>query len=174
MSGSGINWAICKSAPRSRQITTPASQRSVFYRPDALPAAQPTALKHWRHRLLITPHPKSASTAIGVASYGALGHVPPSTSSNFYASICSYKSMKAICHVKMFSGFCVPQLLKLVYFSFYWKKMKRVYLHRCVQNCSHSDQAPKNSSIFQALLLNKSRRALLSVLSRPIYVYVIT
>ena len=30
MSGSGISWAICKSAPRSRQITTPAPQHSVF------------------------------------------------------------------------------------------------------------------------------------------------
>ena len=48
VSGSGIRWAICKSAPRSRQITMPASHRSVFYRPDALPAAQPTASKHWR------------------------------------------------------------------------------------------------------------------------------
>ena len=38
---------ICKSAPRSRQITTPAPHHSVFYRPDALPAAQPTASKHW-------------------------------------------------------------------------------------------------------------------------------
>ena len=47
MSGSGISWAICKSAPCSRQITTPAPHRSVFYRPDALPAAQPTATKHW-------------------------------------------------------------------------------------------------------------------------------
>ena len=47
-SGSGISWAICKSAPRSRQITTPAPHDSVFYRPDALPAAQPTASKHWR------------------------------------------------------------------------------------------------------------------------------
>jgi len=36
VSGSGINWAICKSAPRSRQITTPAPHHSVFYRPDAL------------------------------------------------------------------------------------------------------------------------------------------
>jgi len=42
MSGSGIRWAVCKSAPRSRQITTPAPHRSVFYRPHALPAAQPT------------------------------------------------------------------------------------------------------------------------------------
>jgi len=36
-----------KSAPRSRQITMPAPHRSVFYRPDALPVAQPTASKHW-------------------------------------------------------------------------------------------------------------------------------
>jgi len=71
-SGSGISWTICKSAPRSRQIscadvplrncslthslthsprqiTMPAPHHSVFYRPDALPAAQPTASKHWRH-----------------------------------------------------------------------------------------------------------------------------
>ena len=34
------------SAPRSRQITTPAPHCSVFYRPDVLPAAQPTASKH--------------------------------------------------------------------------------------------------------------------------------
>ena len=34
------------SAPRSRQMTTPATHQSVFYRPDALPAAQPTASKH--------------------------------------------------------------------------------------------------------------------------------
>jgi len=44
--GSGISWAICKSAPSSRQITMPAPHHSVFYRPDALPAAQPTASKH--------------------------------------------------------------------------------------------------------------------------------
>ena len=32
----------------SRHITTPAPHHSVFYRPDALPATQPTASKHWR------------------------------------------------------------------------------------------------------------------------------
>jgi len=47
VSGSGICWAICKSAPCSRQITTPAPHHSVFYRPDALTAAQPTVWKHW-------------------------------------------------------------------------------------------------------------------------------
>jgi len=48
VSGSGISCAICKSAPRSRETTTPAPHHSVFYRPDALPAAQPTVSKHWR------------------------------------------------------------------------------------------------------------------------------
>jgi len=38
VSGSGISWAVCKSAPRCRQITMPAPHHSVFYRPDALPA----------------------------------------------------------------------------------------------------------------------------------------
>jgi len=46
VSGSGISWAICKSGPCSNQTTTPAPHHSVFYRPDALPAAQPTASKH--------------------------------------------------------------------------------------------------------------------------------
>ena len=54
VSGSGISWAICKSAHCSRQITMPAPNHSVFYRPDALPAAQPTASKHWRHVLWLS------------------------------------------------------------------------------------------------------------------------
>ena len=49
VSGSGISWAICKSAHRSRQITMPAPHYPVFYRPDALPASQPTVSKHWRN-----------------------------------------------------------------------------------------------------------------------------
>jgi len=30
VSGSSINWAICKSAPHSRQLTMPAFHHSVF------------------------------------------------------------------------------------------------------------------------------------------------
>ena len=41
--------AICKSALRYRQIAMPAPHHSVFYRPDVLPAAQPTVSKHWRN-----------------------------------------------------------------------------------------------------------------------------
>ena len=43
VSGSGI----CKSAPGSRQIAAPATHHSVFYRPNVLPVAPPTASKHW-------------------------------------------------------------------------------------------------------------------------------
>jgi len=52
VSVSGISWAIRKSATRSRQTTTPAPHHSVFYMPDALPVAQPTASKHWRQKAL--------------------------------------------------------------------------------------------------------------------------
>ena len=51
-SDSGISWAICKSAPRSRQTTMPAPHHSVFNRPDALPATPPTATKHWRQKYM--------------------------------------------------------------------------------------------------------------------------
>jgi len=56
VSGSGISWAVCKSAPRPRQITTPAPHRSVFYRPDAILATQPTASKHWKHSRITHTH----------------------------------------------------------------------------------------------------------------------
>ena len=46
VSGSGISWALFKSASHSRQITTPAPTALFFYRPDALPAAKSTASKH--------------------------------------------------------------------------------------------------------------------------------
>ena len=65
MSGSGISWAICKSAPRSRQITTPAPHHSVFYRPGVFPAAQPTAST--RHQETV-PCPQDAECCVAVAA----------------------------------------------------------------------------------------------------------
>ena len=53
VSGSGISWAVCKYSPCFRQTTMPAPHHSVSYRPDALPATQPTVSKHWRHRTLL-------------------------------------------------------------------------------------------------------------------------
>jgi len=52
VSGSGISWAICKSAPRPRQITTPAPHHSVFLQagcPSCRPTNSVKALKAtWR------------------------------------------------------------------------------------------------------------------------------
>jgi len=41
VSGSSISWAICKYAPRSRQITTPAHHHSVFLQAGC-PSCRPT------------------------------------------------------------------------------------------------------------------------------------
>jgi len=41
VSRSGISWAVCKSAPRSRQITTPATHHSVFLQAGC-PSCRPT------------------------------------------------------------------------------------------------------------------------------------
>jgi len=40
--GSGINWAICKSAPRSRQTTTPAPHHCLFFLQAGCPSCRPT------------------------------------------------------------------------------------------------------------------------------------
>jgi len=47
VSGSGISWAICKSAPRSRQITTPATHHSFLQAgcPSCRPSNSVKALK---------------------------------------------------------------------------------------------------------------------------------
>jgi len=48
VSGSGIRWAICVCTLLQTDSHT-GTHHSVFYRPDALPATQPTASKHWRN-----------------------------------------------------------------------------------------------------------------------------
>ena len=40
-----ISWTICKGAPRSTRITTPAPHHPNVYGPDALPDAKPTVSK---------------------------------------------------------------------------------------------------------------------------------
>ena len=52
VSGSGISWAICKSAPRCRQMTIPAPPPLTFLQAGCLPAVQPTASTRWRHRYI--------------------------------------------------------------------------------------------------------------------------
>ena len=46
VSGHGISWAICKSAPRSKQITMPEPHHSVLQA--GCPSCRPTnSVKHW-------------------------------------------------------------------------------------------------------------------------------
>jgi len=68
VSGSGISWAICKSAPWPWHITTPTSHHSVIYRLDALPATELTASTQlkailqslfWLLKTLYEDHPKN-------------------------------------------------------------------------------------------------------------------
>jgi len=62
--GSGISQTIWKSfSPRFRQITIPVPNHSIFYRLDALPATQPTALKHWRHKFIAKNGSEIAKTS---------------------------------------------------------------------------------------------------------------
>ena len=68
VSGSGISWAICKSAPCSRQITTPAPHYSSFFTgrmPFLTPNQQCQSTEGlWcvgtptHHRPVIMPHPR--------------------------------------------------------------------------------------------------------------------
>ena len=48
--GGGDNWShkSCKAPVKS---SPPTNQHPVFYRPDALPVAQPTVSKHWRENI---------------------------------------------------------------------------------------------------------------------------
>ena len=54
VSGSGISWAICKSAPRSRHITTPAPHQSSFLQAGC-PSCRPTnSVKALKEHNIIT------------------------------------------------------------------------------------------------------------------------
>ena len=63
VSGSGISWAICKSASRSRQITTPAPHCSVFT--DRVPFLPPNQQTN-RVKALLSWTISSANGDIGV------------------------------------------------------------------------------------------------------------
>ena len=54
VSGSSISWAICKFAPRSRQITMPPNSPLSFLQAGCLGAAPPTVSKHWRDMMILS------------------------------------------------------------------------------------------------------------------------
>ena len=50
VSGSGISWAICKSAPHPRQITVPAPHNSVFLQAGCHSCCSTNSIGHWKQR----------------------------------------------------------------------------------------------------------------------------
>ena len=101
VSGSGINWAICKSAPHSKQITMPAPHHSVFYRPDAFPAANQQCqstegmmthkcdTKHWslnvyQRRILLNNEPVFRTGCTRLDSLNPQQQPPTENYSMFY------------------------------------------------------------------------------------------
>ena len=63
---------------------------------------------------------------LALPAMGHWGTCTPSTSSWTELSevLCPTRHKIVLHSCQICSGFCVPQLLKLVYFSFYWKKWK--------------------------------------------------
>jgi len=57
-------------APNSRQITMPAPHHSIFYTPDALPDAKPTASKHWKQSAEGTSHNGKRRCAYSISPVG--------------------------------------------------------------------------------------------------------
>jgi len=56
----------------------------------------------------------------GVASYGALGARAPFDFQQFitfWFTLCSYKSMKAISHIRCLQDFAYATVIKIIYFS---------------------------------------------------------
>jgi len=83
MSGSGISWDICKSAPHPRQITTPASHHSSFFTGRMRPSCHSTnsvgALK-----VLQTDRPIDSLTSL-LPSSRTWSVSPSSSRYNYYA-----------------------------------------------------------------------------------------
>jgi len=78
VSGSGISWAVCKSAPHSRQITMPALHHSVFLQ-TGCPSCHPTnsvkALKaHYSSSLLLLWYPKWTKPTLKPRFFQSLPH----------------------------------------------------------------------------------------------------
>jgi len=65
VSGSGISWAICKSAPSSRQITMPAPHHSVFT--GRMPFLLPNQQHQSTEGISDLPVSQSTKTALSIA-----------------------------------------------------------------------------------------------------------
>jgi len=94
VSGCGISWSICKSAPRPRQITMPVPHHSVFYRPDALPATQSTSSKHCH----FNDHYFSKLVLLRFSSSNCQGTEYPAITGKGFLTSCNVKVLMELKH----------------------------------------------------------------------------
>jgi len=156
VSGSGISWAKCKSAPSSRQITTPAPHCSVFYRPDAHPAAKPTVSKHWRHGLkritgTITSNPNEAKLRTMTINYYKIIHYLKQTEKKLLN-----KSQFKVCLRQVWAQSPQRAMSTLVYsYSPYWQYAIVSTHHRSLYHTigEHALRLQQNIHMITPLLL---------------------
>ena len=80
VSGSGISWAICKYAPRSRQITTPALHHSVFTgQMPFLPPNQQCQSTEGYYQLILLPNVNILSVTVSRVVVSSMHYNPLST-----------------------------------------------------------------------------------------------
>ena len=120
MSGSGISWAVCKSAPHSREITMPAPHHSVFYRPDVLPATnqqrQSTEVNKIRSKIK-TNSIRFTKTETNATPFCNIQN-PLQTGCPFRHPTNSVKALKAINEIQLYNNHSVKSRLVLPFW--YW------------------------------------------------------
>jgi len=66
------------------KLSPPTNQYPTFYRPDALPVAQPTESKHWRKNIILWTHEKDTTSAQGW--YNVLQDISQPKNTKFHGS----------------------------------------------------------------------------------------
>ena len=88
------------------------------------------------NRVAVPPRPSPSNQKTTMASYGALGHVPLYFQQFIFSTaLWSYKSMKAISHVKCLQDFKMSSAIRISSFLILVNKMKWVYRIFIVTRC---------------------------------------
>ena len=118
MSGSGISWAICKSAPRSRPITTPAPHHSVFLQAGC-PSCHPTnSVKALKGNMTVSGEVKGSTTVSGDHPCTNLASAENSAISRYQPDLLS---CFVTIHLKITQNLNVSYVACVHQFNLYWE-----------------------------------------------------
>jgi len=95
---------VCTSLESDNHASTPPLS---FYRPDALPAAQPTASKHWRHRShILLRDPQIINEVPIPPKHRSLHRLDNSHHENFHSSSSTYLMARAFTLIQRADAAC--------------------------------------------------------------------